>query len=154
MKLLNNRGRIHFGSSPPMNADELPSQVRLGTWVSASRPSIAIAKHTVSTRQTSTHGIARSSRKRWGRSYRTSSAIHCTRSRRSEVLQLPEAQTYAYSDEDLAEEAPEIMEALRELREVWKSPFPSHPQSPPRPSALIHHDLTSLTFSWTLLLSR
>ena len=46
-------------------------------------------------------------------------------------LQFPEAQTCADFDEDLAEEAAEIMEAIWGLREVWKILFPSHPQSPP-----------------------
>jgi len=41
-------------------------------------------------------------------------------------LQLPEAQMYANFDEDLAEEAPEITEAIGGIL------FPSHPQSPPR----------------------
>jgi len=44
-------------------------------------------------------------------------------------LQLPEAQTYAKFDEDLAEEAPEITEVIGGIL------FPSHPQSPPRPFA-------------------
>ena len=55
-------------------------------------------------------------------------------------LQFPEAQTCADFDEDLAEEAAEIMKALGELREGWKILFPSYPQSPPRPSTLTHHD--------------
>ena len=46
-------------------------------------------------------------------------------------LQFPEAQTCADFDEDLAEEAAEIMEALGELREAWTILFLSHPQSPP-----------------------
>jgi len=57
-------------------------------------------------------------------------------------LQTPEARTYPDFDEDLAEEAPEIIEALGELQEVRKSLFPSRTRYSRRPFALTHHDLS------------
>ena len=59
-----------------------------------------------------------------------------------EFLQSPEARTLDDFDEDLAEDAPEILEALRELQEVWATLFPSHPRGPQPPFALTHHDLS------------
>jgi aminoglycoside phosphotransferase (APT) family kinase protein len=53
-------------------------------------------------------------------------------------LQSPEARTYADFDEDVANDTPEIEEALRELQEVWSTLFQLHP----RPFALTHHDLS------------
>ena len=53
-------------------------------------------------------------------------------------LQSPEARTHDDFDEDLAEEASEIMEALRGLRGVLAVLFPSHRRS----FALTHHDLS------------
>ena len=43
---------------------------------------------------------------------------------------MPETQTYADFNEDLTEEALEIMEVLGELREAWKIFFPSHQTDP------------------------
>ena len=58
-------------------------------------------------------------------------------------LRLSEAQTYVNFDEDLGEEVAGVKETPGELREAWKTLFPSHPQSPlPRPFALTYHDLT------------
>ena len=57
-------------------------------------------------------------------------------------LQSPEAQTHADFDEDVAEDAPVILEALEELHGVWETIFPSRPRVPPRPFALTHHDLS------------
>ena len=57
-------------------------------------------------------------------------------------LQSPEARTHSDFDEDVADDAPEILEALGELREVWAVLFPSHPRVPPHPFALTHHDLS------------
>ena len=57
-------------------------------------------------------------------------------------LQLPEARTHDDFDEDVAEDAPEILEALRELREAWAVLFPSRPRVPPHPFVLTHHDLS------------
>jgi aminoglycoside phosphotransferase len=58
-------------------------------------------------------------------------------------LQLPDARTHDDFDEDLAEEAPEILEALTELQEAWKTLFPSRPRrASPCPFALTHHDLS------------
>ena len=48
-----------------------------------------------------------------------------------EFVRLPEAQMYANFDEDLAKEAKEIMEALGELQEAWRS-FSRCTFSPPR----------------------
>ena len=44
--------------------------------------------------------------------------------------QLPEAQKCVDFGEDLAKEAVEIMKALGERREAWKTPFPSHSVPP------------------------
>jgi aminoglycoside phosphotransferase len=55
-----------------------------------------------------------------------------------QFLQSPGARTYDDFDEDLAEEAPEIMEAWRELQRVRATFFPSHLRS----FALSHHDLS------------
>ena len=57
-------------------------------------------------------------------------------------LQLPEARTCADFDKDVAGDAPEILEALRELHGVREMLFPSHPRVPPRLFALTHHDLS------------
>ena len=59
----------------------------------------------------------------------------------AKFLQLPQARMYAGFDEDLAEDAPEIIEALGMFREAWKTLFPSHPRTP-HPFALTHHDLS------------
>lgn len=59
----------------------------------------------------------------------------------AKFLQLPEARTCAGFDEDLAEDAPEIIEALEMFQEAWKTLFPSHPHTP-HPFALTHHDLS------------
>jgi len=52
-------------------------------------------------------------------------------------LQSPEARAYDDFDEDVAKDAPVIVEALRDLQEFRATLFPSQP-----PSALSHHDLT------------
>jgi aminoglycoside phosphotransferase (APT) family kinase protein len=57
-------------------------------------------------------------------------------------LQSPDAQTHDDFDEDLAEEASAILEALRELQEVWETLFPSRPQALPSSFPLTHHDLS------------
>ena len=51
-------------------------------------------------------------------------------------LQSSDAQTHANFDVDLGAGAAEIMEALGEPQEAWKTLFPSHP----RPFALTHSD--------------
>ena len=53
-------------------------------------------------------------------------------------LQSPEARTYDDFDEDVANDTPEIEEALRELQGVLPRLFPSHS----RTFALTHHDLS------------
>ena len=53
-------------------------------------------------------------------------------------LQSPEARTHDDFDTDLADEAPEIMEALIEHQGIRAALFPSHP----RLFALSHHDLS------------
>jgi len=57
-------------------------------------------------------------------------------------LQSPEARTHDDFDEDVAEDAPEILEALRDLRKVWATLFRPRPRVLPRPFTLTHHDLS------------
>jgi len=57
-------------------------------------------------------------------------------------LQSPDTQGHDDFDEDVAKEAPEILETLRELQEIWRALFPSRPRVPPRQFALTHHDLS------------
>jgi len=57
-------------------------------------------------------------------------------------LQSPDTRAHDDFDEDVAKEAPEILEALRELQEIWRALFPSRPRVPPRQFALTHHDLS------------
>ena len=47
-----------------------------------------------------------------------------------------------FRSEGVAEDAPEILEALGELWDVWVTLFPSRPRHPLRPFALTHHDLS------------
>ena len=57
-------------------------------------------------------------------------------------LQSLEAYTYVEFDQDLAQEAPEIADGLRNLQEARQTLFPSPPRHPPRQFTLSHRDLS------------